>query len=161
MKLFSDEYLMHYGVKGMKWKKKKKFQEDVPHVGSPEEYLDEAYRDIISVGGADPKKWTRFRRNVESISNSSQQKDVDAVRETANTRRRNDLRAAREVAYRNNQRRIARQQAMQKALRKAKKKKFTSRERHVTNHAPVPAKKKQKLGANRYNRIIRNMTGIH
>lgn len=36
MQFFSDEYLMHYGVKGMKWKKKKK-------PGLPNDVTDDAY----------------------------------------------------------------------------------------------------------------------
>ncbi len=36
MQFFSDEYLMHYGIKGMKWKKKKK-------PGLPKDITDDAY----------------------------------------------------------------------------------------------------------------------
>ena len=36
MQFFSDEYLMHYGIKGMKWKKKKK-----PEL--PKDITDDAY----------------------------------------------------------------------------------------------------------------------
>lgn len=36
MQFFSDEYLMHYGIKGMKWKKKKK-------PGLPKDVTDDAY----------------------------------------------------------------------------------------------------------------------
>lgn len=31
MQLFSDDYLMHYGIKGMKWKKKKKKKEEIDY----------------------------------------------------------------------------------------------------------------------------------
>lgn len=128
MQLFSEDYLMHYGVKGMKWKKHK-----VPEVKTPEEYLDEAYRDKVgSLEGTNNKKWTELRRMTEYNANlkgnsgdlaRKRLKQLRDVQDTANTRRKYALKAARETAYLNNQARIEKQQRKQKiqnALHKTK-----------------------------------------
>ena len=123
MQFFSDDYLMHYGVKGMKWKKHK-----VPEVKTPEEYLNEAYSEVYDMGGTNMKDWTKKRRDwentVSTIPGDSPQRRIRDIRERADTKRKYDLRAARETAYHNNQLRIEKQQRKAKVkntLNKLKK----------------------------------------
>lgn len=101
--LFSEDYLMHHGVKGMKWKKRKRrfLEEPKGRFETPEEYMYEAgqeyHRQVEKKGGtADKGKW---------------------MREFANQAHRQDQGYARQQAYKKNQKRIAKQMRQKKINR--------------------------------------------
>lgn len=116
---------MHYGIKGMKWKKRKSQYADVDEMtknGSPKDYMFEAgraYHDQVEKKGAtaDKGKW---------------------MREYANTAHRHDQGYARQQAYKKNRKRVKKQQYKAKVkntLNRIKKKVFvdTSGKQKVGN----------------------------
>lgn len=127
MQFFSDDYLMHWGVKGMKWKKRKKryLEEPEGRFETPDEYMFEAgraYHDQVErkSGTADKGRW---------------------MREYANNAHRQDRGYARQQAYKKNQRRIAKQQ------RKAK---VNNALKHVKNKIFVDTSGSKKIGKHLY-----------
>lgn len=142
MQFFSDEYLMHYGVKGMKWKKHKR------NSVMPENDLYDAIMDVAGEqhGGeqfteADLKdirnEWTKFRRYATDADTTFHNKEqyMREVYNKARSRRRNRLSAERRDAYNKNQERITKQQRAQtikKAVQKLKNKN-KRRSRPTTN----------------------------
>ena len=145
MQFFSDEYLMHYGIKGMKWKKHIKRNAVV----NPENDLYDA---IMDVGGdphggeefteADLKdirnEWTKFRRRSPEADNTTpdtKKEYMQSVYDRARERRRNRVSSERKDAYNKNQERIAKQQrakTIKKAVKKLKEKN-KRRSRPTTN----------------------------
>ena len=128
MQFFSEDYLMHYGIKGMKWKKKKGNQD----VKSPDEYLADAYAQVSPEGwrravdlrnGGSGAKWTKdHMRSMLNETNGSRNGDIyrkyRRMESIANANRRADIKKARKKAYKKNQRRIARQQLKAKIQRR-------------------------------------------
>lgn len=53
MQFFTDEYLMHYGIKGMKWRHHKKSQTRINEVGDDRELIPE---DQFQITGATPEE---------------------------------------------------------------------------------------------------------
>ena len=167
MQFFSDEYLMHYGIKGMKWKKHKK-----PEDKTPAEYYNEAVDEVNGV----PKIGIRIFRKMGAYKEGSpvdghrtdsevarafkrrlSEGHVDDPRITAAMRdhvqtyrkaqkladshRNADLKKARKEAYKKNQKRIAKQQ------RKAKVKNTLKR---VKNKIFVDTSGSKKIGKHLY-----------
>lgn len=101
MQLFSDEYLMHWGVKGMKWKKHRKdrFFTDNPEerkeFETANQYLQEGYykvqKDPLSKGMDDASKRSLAYKH-------------------ANDLHRSDVSVSKHNAYKRNQKRLAKQQ---------------------------------------------------
>ena len=119
MQLFSEDYLMHWGVKGMKWKKHRKdrFFTDDPEkrkeFETAEQYLQEGYYNA--------KKDPLYNGMDESSKRRLAYKH-------ANELHRSDISVSKNNAYKRNQKRIARQQRKAKvnnALKKVKNKVFT------------------------------------
>lgn len=154
MQLFSEDYLMHYGIKGMKWKKKKK---------QPADYLEEAYQDLgykldgknvtdVTFSDRNKRRSHRYNTNVPHYANPSikyypkeyiastykvhrEAKQAEAL---ADKRRNADLKEARKKAYKKNQKRVGKQQRRAKvknAVNRIKKKVFvdTSGKQKVGN----------------------------
>lgn len=136
MQFFSDEYLMHYGIKGMKWKKKKKGE-----FRTPESYYEEAYNDAANwVKKPNDKRFLKDLNRTDARGDSARHRSntlrrirrsyakakpgdynyngnnfitahtEHKTRKLADERRNADLKKARKKAYKKNQRRIARQQ---------------------------------------------------
>lgn len=132
MHFFSDDYLMHYGIKGMKWKKKKGPEE----FKSPDNYLADAYSSVgryneatnLRLGyGKRTKDWHRQAKREASVGSHvyKQHKLIDS---RADSFRRADQKKALTEAYKKNQKRIAKQQRkarVKNALKKVKNKVFT------------------------------------
>lgn len=147
MQFFSDDYLMHYGIKGMKWKKRKGNEE----FKTPDEYLADAYSSVRRSNEAstlrggtkyakEVKDWHREVLKHPGAQNAYKEHKLINIR--ANEARRADLKKAREAAYKKNQKRIAKQQRKAKvknALKRVKNKVFvdTSNSTKVGKHLYV------------------------
>ena len=68
MQFFSDEYLMHYGIKGMKWKKKKK-----PEL--PEDITDDAYYEQYPSSWEDSFNMTQEEKKAMREHNKAAKKN--------------------------------------------------------------------------------------
>lgn len=145
MQLFSEDYLMHYGIKGMKWKKRKKPEE----VKDPNEYLADSFKyfgapnraiDLKNGGryAKDVRDWHRKAKRELTGERLEWHKSVDRL---ADVRRRKAIRASREYGYNKNQKRIAKQQ------RKARVKNSLKR---LKNKIFVDTSGKQKVGKHLY-----------
>lgn len=140
MQLFSDEYLMHYGIKGMKWKKKKFRTPESYYEEGMDEYLGRKekgkYKKLSrddAVGNAYRHASNQQRRadreyasiepgdwNYMGSSHQRAKKAIEGARKIADIKRNDDLKKARTKAYKKNQRRIARQQKRAKVKKAIK-----------------------------------------
>lgn len=68
MQFFSDEYLMHYGIKGMKWKKKKK-------PGLPNDITDDAYYEQYPSSWEDSFNMTQEEKKAMREHNKAAKKN--------------------------------------------------------------------------------------